>query len=105
MAITPAATRWAAIIAEQERSGLTIRAYAEAHDLNPSTLGWWRSRLGRAHRPQPAARFAEVEIIGADSLSAGDRTVVVALERLDVHVVVDRQTDLGLLRQVLEALC
>ena len=43
--------------------------------------------------------FVEVEVAGPE------RTVVIAFDRLNAHVVVDRDTDLELLRQVLEALC
>ena len=108
MVQTPAATRWAAIIERQEASGQTIRAFAAANDLNPSTLGWWRSRLGRAKKAGPrkkrkrtAATFSELKVAEHPE----DRTVVVALEQLDAHIVVDEQTDLALLRQILEALC
>lgn len=103
MVHTPAAARWSAIIDRHEASGLSIREFAEENDLNPSTLGWWRSKLGRAHaqsRPVgPMPQFVEVEVAGPE------RTVVIAFDRLNAHVVVDRDTDLELLRQVLEALC
>ena len=39
--------KWRALIAEQERSGLTVRAFAEGKGITPPTMYWWRSRLGR----------------------------------------------------------
>jgi len=103
---TPAAQRWTAIIDEQEASGQTIRAFAEDRGLNVSTLSWWRCHLGRSRtrkrgrRDQPVT-FDEVAI--ADDRNRG--TVVLAFDRLDAHVVVDHDTDLALLRDVLDALC
>ena len=103
---TPAARRWTAIIDEQEASGQTIRAFAEDRGLNVSTLSWWRCHLGRSRarkagkRDQPVT-FDEVAI-------AGDKkqgTVVLAFDQLDAHVVIDQDTDLTLLRDVLDALC
>ena len=103
---TPAAQRWTAIIDEQEASGQTIRAFAADRGLNISTLSWWRCHLGRSRarkagkRDQPVA-FDEVAI--ADEQNRG--TVVLAFDRLHAHVVIDDDTDLALLRDVLDALC
>lgn len=107
MVHTPAAARWSAIIDEQEASGQTLRAFAAERGLNPSTLGWWRSRLGRTSRGKPlqAPRFTEVEVAQSPPSQGAASTVVVAFEHFDAHVVVDRDTDLALLREVLEALC
>ena len=104
MVHSPAAARWAAIIDRQEASGLTIRAFASMNDLNPSTLSWWRSRLGRADAVEEQPRFTEIDVRYAQQLR-GDGTVVVALERINAHVVVDQDTDLHLLRMVVDALC
>ncbi|MFT5993671.1 MAG: hypothetical protein ACI82G_002675 [Bradymonadia bacterium] len=54
---------WSRICARHERSGMTARAFAEAHDLNYKTLLWWRSRLrSLAETPveSSAQRFVEV---------------------------------------------
>jgi len=104
---TPAARRWAAIIDEQEASGQTIRAFAEARDINVKTLSWWRCRLGRsrplrrAANPAPVPVFEEIRVTDEPV----DRTVVVVFDRLPAHIVVDHDTDLELLRRVLEAAC
>ena len=44
-------------IAEQEQSGLTVRAYCKAHELPEPAFYGWRRRL----RPQPAIRFTLVQ--------------------------------------------
>jgi transposase-like protein len=116
MVHTPAATRWSEIIDQQEASGQSVQEFAAAHDLNRATLAWWRSRLGRSRRRSQAACaperpvFDQLAVVGPQQTSAPEvplveGTVVIALERLDAHVVVDRETNLRLLRQVLDALC
>lgn len=44
---------WRRVIAAQERSGLTVREFAEAQGINATTLYWWRSRLRRETRLVP----------------------------------------------------
>jgi transposase-like protein len=112
MVHTPAATRWSKVIDEQEASGLSVRDFAAEHDVNPSTLAWWRSRLGRGRRPsepvaQPASApvFDELVVASAGQTLLVEGTVVIALERIEAHIVVDRETDLHLLRLVLDVLC
>jgi hypothetical protein len=107
---TPAAKRWNAIIDEQETSGQTIRAFAERRGLNVKTLSWWRCQLGRSRPQKPSKRpptsdpqaFVELNVAAPPALEG---TVVIAFEHIDAHVVVDQDTDLALLRAVLEALC
>lgn len=109
MVHTPAATRWSKLIDEQEDSGLSVRDFAANRGLNASTLAWWRSRLGRNRRPSEAAPvgpvFDELVVAGAAQTLLVEGTVVIAIERINAHVVVDRETDLHLLRLVLDALC
>ena len=102
MADTPAARRWRAIVEEQRESGLTVRAFAESNSLNPKTLAWWRSRLRKLDREAAAAELVPTftAVTGAPDLTAG--TVVLALDDHRAHVVVDRDTDLELLRRLLE---
>ena len=92
--------RWQAIVAEQESSGETIQAFAEARGLNPRTLGWWRWNLRREQGPGEELSFTELAVEGAED----EPTVVVALDDFSAHIVVDEQTDLELLRRMLEAL-
>lgn len=109
MVHTPAATRWSRLIDEQEASGLSLRDFAAERDLNPSTLAWWRSRLGRGRaRGEPLAAQPVFDQLAVESTGPAPRpegTVVIVLERLEAHVVVDHETDLALLRQVLDTLC
>jgi hypothetical protein len=39
--------KWRALIAAQEKSGMTVRAFAESRGITPTTMCWWRSRPGR----------------------------------------------------------
>ncbi|MBL8749810.1 MAG: hypothetical protein JNK78_11665 [Planctomycetes bacterium] len=57
----------AMLIAEQERSGMTVREFAGSRGITPTTLYWWRSRLGARRRP---AALVPVEVV--------DHEVVVA---------------------------
>ncbi len=100
MPSTAAAKRWTQIVDRQESSGQTIRAFATANGVNPNTLAWWRSHLGRSQKRGAKPQFVEVTV--AEPITA---TVVLALDNHAAHVVVDAETDLVLLRRLLEALC
>jgi hypothetical protein len=78
---------WQGLIAEQERSGQTVREFAEARGLSPWSLYGWRSRLGRSRRGSGRRRGAgggrkaavesgqalvAVQVTGADG-GQGDR--------------------------------
>lgn len=52
-------SKWRALIAEQARSGMTVREFASRRGINPATLYWWRSRLGRS----ATADLVPVEIV------------------------------------------
>ena len=101
--------RWNEIIDQHEASGLSIRAFAPRKGVNPRTLAWWRSRLGRgASRNQQTSRvFQELVVRGEpdENRVVEEKTVVLVLDELHAHVVVDSQTDLPLLRRLLVALC
>lgn len=96
---TPAAKRWRKLAEEHARSDLSVRAFAEANDVNPRTFAWWRSRL-RQLDAQRAAREPEFTEL---TVARPEPTVVLALDRFHAHVVVDHDTDLALLRRLLEA--
>jgi hypothetical protein len=105
-----AAARWADIVDECESSGLTAREFAEASDLNPRTLKWWRWKLGRSPEPKPAeSAFYELRVEEPDAETVPALPtisgVVLALDRFEASVLVDGDTDLVLLRRVLGALC
>ena len=95
---SPASRRWSAILAQYRASGLSLRAFAEAHGLNPHTLSWWRWSLGRAHT-QEAPAILEVDVCGPG------RSVTLVHSRLGICVEVGPDADLRRLREILEALC
>lgn len=92
-ALTPTAQRWAHLVAELERSALSLTAFARRHGVNPSTLSSWRSRLRAARR----ATFVDVTPEPAPVLE-------LELPDFGVRVAVPEGTDLVWLRTVLEAL-
>lgn len=100
MSETAATRRWRKIVADHDRSGLTIRAFAEARGLNRRTLAWWRSQIRKldGETREVATRFTALTVVEPVG------TVVLALDDHKAHVVVDHQTDLGLLRRLLEAM-
>jgi hypothetical protein len=54
---------WLERVRECEESGLTTKAYAEAHALSTSALYTWRKRLSqRGVWPSRASRFERVQV-------------------------------------------
>lgn len=90
---TPAELRWEPIVRRARQSGVSIRAFAREHGIKESTLSWWNWRFGTT-LDEPT--FVEVTV--SDAL----RPLRIRVGQ--VLVEVDRQTDLVLLRQVVEAL-
>ena len=77
MSATSARERWEPLVRELEASGLSLRAYAQQRDVNPSTLSWWRSVLRREERvPSVPPAFAELTVAEPDSEPAKGRLVV-----------------------------
>lgn len=99
---TPAARRWRALVDAQTASGLSTKVFAAQRNLNPSTLSWWRSRLKRED-PAPSLRTVPATVFTEIVVAEPDRTVVLAFDHLAARVVVNHDTDLALLRRVLEA--
>ena len=103
---TPAADRWSRVIDHQESTGMTIRAFASKHGINPSTLAWWRSHLGRGRkRKKSSNRTTFIEVIESVEPKPAPARLILHVRKLGVHVEVETGTDLRHLRQVLEALC
>jgi hypothetical protein len=107
MSDTPAAARWRKLLAECEATGLSANDFAKRRGLKPATLKWWRSRLKKLDAER--APFTELVVTPAATpvvcVATTEPTVVVALEDLRAHIVVDQDTDLPLLKRVLGALC
>jgi transposase-like protein len=98
---TPAARRWSKLIEEQAASGQSTRAFAAERGVNPRTLAWWRSKLKRSEKGS-SPTFVELRVAPTPSALG---TVEVELERYGARVLVAGDTDLSLLRRVLESLC
>ena len=94
--MSDAAVRWTKVLIDAEHSGLSIRRFALSKGLNPSTLAWWKWKLNQVPRGRESPNpFVEVELASANPLQ-------VQIGRAIVHV--DRETDFGLLRRVVEEL-
>lgn len=93
-----AESKWRSLIAEQERSGLTARAFAESRGITPTTLYWWRSRLR-----QRGAALVPVTVVAHDE-GAGKESGAFELEFGEMTRRIPRgfaETDL---RRLLQAL-
>jgi hypothetical protein len=100
--MSPAAERWSAILARAEKSELSLRAFARSEGYNPNTLAWWRWNLRRQEEAhQPDLRLAEVVLVEEESSVAADELTV---RVRDADIVVRADSDLDLLRRVVEAL-
>lgn len=104
MSLSPAAARWSDLVERHERSGLTLQAFADQHGVKKSTLAWWRCRLGKSKRSKKSVK-TEVTTFVEVTVAEPDDAVVIGLDRYNAQVIVDADTDLGLLRRVLVALC
>ena len=66
--LTDAQRQWLEHVTEAQRSGLTLRAYAERHALSVAQLYSWRGSLkkrGLLPGAEPGARLTPVRIVGA----------------------------------------
>jgi transposase-like protein len=90
---TPARYRWEPIVRRARGSGGSIRADAREHGINENTLAWWNWRLGD---DLDGPVFVEV------TMAVPRRALRLCVGLVQVEV--DDQTDLVLLRRVVEAL-
>jgi len=67
--------QWEQLVAEYEQSGLTRKAFCAAKGLRVSSLGYWRTKLGRevvgtgfVELPALTSRGWEVELALGDGL-------------------------------------
>lgn len=106
-AMSPAAVRWAAVVEEMERSGLSARAFARRHGFNPSTLAWWRWRLRQAE-PSSGSGFVELHVMPEPPADpAAPRVVALRLTSPGKPWVLEVPSDLDprVLRDLVDALC
>lgn len=68
------------VLANWERSGDSLEAYARSRGLVPQRLAWWRKRL-RTSRPETstAVTFVPAAVIGVAPTSAATATAVIRL--------------------------
>jgi len=98
---TPAARRWAQVLREADASSDTLASFARKRGLKAKTLYWWRSQL-RAQREEHVVEWTVDHEAEEVHRSAPLR---LNLQHLKATIDVDHDTDLDLLRRVLEALC
>jgi hypothetical protein len=92
--------QWSERLAEQERSGMSVRSFCKDHGIAEHVFYYWRKRLRNQSQP---VRFALVERAGAppeSSAPAGLELVLTTGERLRIGAGVDAAT----LRTVMEVL-
>jgi hypothetical protein len=108
---TKAERRWRRIVEKWRRSGLPAPAFAKMHRINPVTMYWWSSRLGRQDAAQGSAfaiavpKFLPVEIVDDAPPSAAPTpsALEVVLPRGEV-IRVPPGADLSQLGRVVAAL-
>lgn len=118
------ARRWAPIVRAYEASGDSVPVYARAHGLNDRTLRWWQSYFRRVGLPAqdsapappappappvPPVTFVPVEVqvpaVALSSPSPAAQPLELRLTAVNATIAVTAETDLALLRRVVEALC
>ena len=79
--------RWRRLVEQQRRSGLSVRAFCEQHDLFEHAFYWWRRELAdrdaaapadKADAAPPAPLFVPVHVRPDDPLPASGVEVVLA---------------------------
>lgn len=53
---------WSALVKEWKRSGLTAKAFATRHGIKPTTLAWWKWKLGSEPTPRSLTPLTFVEM-------------------------------------------
>jgi transposase-like protein len=98
MSETPSTRRWRALVQSLAASDLSNADFAKAHDLIPSTLGWWRTRLKRSpatpEQGEPRPTITEL------SVAERAATVVLTLDDPSAGVAVQHVINLALLKRV-----
>lgn len=90
---------WREQVAQQERSGLSVKQFCEAQRIAEQSFYVWRKRLQK----QPPMRFALVEAIGRERQSAGEGGLELVMARGE-RLRISSGVDTALLRTVLEVL-
>lgn len=101
MSLTPTAQRWAQLVSAFERSNRTAAAFAAQHDVNPSTLLWWRSRLRTGAIPGGFVAVSLPTVVSQPRVPAPLR---LELPGRGIALTVPPDADLAWLRCVVDAL-
>lgn len=99
MPLSPTAQRWAELVSALEQSNLTAKAFAVEHNVNVSTLSWWRSRLRGA---STSRAFVAVDVPVAPR--APRRLLQLEFTDRAVALSIPEDVDLTWLRAVVDAL-
>jgi len=98
MHITPAEKRWRPWIEAHQRTGFTVRAFCNENGLKYSTFAWWKRRIRNLDRARSETQFIALTV------AEPRKALTLTLWERRVEVPVDMDTDLTLLRRVVEAL-
>jgi len=98
MHITPAEKRWRPWIEAHQRTGLTVRAFCNENGLKYSTFSWWKQRIRNLDRARSETQFIALTV------AEPPKALTLTLWERRVEVPVNMDTDLALLRRVVEAL-
>jgi transposase-like protein len=90
---------WREQVAQQERSGLAVKQFCEAHSITEQSFYVWRKRLQNA----PPLRFALVETMPGEQKLASDSTLELIFSKGE-RLRIGRDADVALLRRVVEVL-
>ena len=90
--------KWAGLVRRWRASGRTAREFSAGEGLNPSTLLWWSSQVGR--EAEAPASFVEVAL----PASVASDNVIEIVVREGVRIRVGAGFDAELLRRVVAAL-
>jgi len=101
MSLSPTAQRWAELVSALERSNLTAKAFAVQHNVNASTLSWWRSRLRGA---STLGKFVAVDVPAAATPRAPRRPLQLEFTNRALAISIPEDVDLAWLRAVVGAL-
>lgn len=90
---------WREQVAQQERSGLSVKQYCETHGIKDQSFYVWRKRL----RKEPALRFALVETTSEKQVLAGDAGLELIFNKGE-RLRIGQSADVAVLRRVVEIL-
>jgi hypothetical protein len=90
---------WGEQVAQQERSGLSVKQFCETQKIAEQSFYVWRKRLQK----QPSMRFALVEAVGRECQPIGDASLELVMARGE-RLRISSGVDMALLRTVLEVL-